>query len=291
MIAINWGTSNFRAYKVDARGNVEAEKSSGRGAVAVLPGGFQDALIAEVGEWLDAGENKILMCGMAGARRGWKEAPYLTVPASFEQVLDAVIKVDVEGLDVRIVPGVIGADQSGVPEVMRGEETEIFGCTTQPGTYVHFCLPGTHSKWVQVEDEKIVAFSTSMTGEIFKAVREHTILHSCTQHEPNDDDAFLQGVARAKQAGELEHQLFGVRTLVLTGRMKETSASSYLSGLMIGREVRAMAWKDDDVHLVGDPALCALYEKTLREFGVNSTMESAGAALRGLVRIGGSLRW
>jgi 2-dehydro-3-deoxygalactonokinase len=291
MIAVNWGTSNFRAYKVDAQGHVEAEKSSGRGAVTVSTGGFQDALVAEILDWMDMRDNRVLMCGMVGARRGWKEASYLQVPASFDQVVQGVIKLEVEGLDARIVPGLIGTDSYGVPDVMRGEETEILGCATEVGNNVHFCLPGTHTKWVRMDNGRIGPFLTSMTGDLFKAIRANTILRSCTQHEPNDGNAFLLGVARAGQGGELGHQLFGVRTLVLTGKMSDTSASSYLSGLLIGSEVREMARMDDEVHLIGDAALCALYQKALREFGLNSTIEPEGAALRGLLRIAGGLSW
>ena len=291
MIAVNWGTSNFRAYKLDAQGHVEAEKSSGRGAISVPSGGFQDALMAEILEWMDMHENRVLMCGMVGARRGWKEAPYLQVPTAFDQIVQGVIKLDVDGLDARIVPGLIGMDSNGVPDVMRGEETEILGCAAQVGNNVLFCLPGTHTKWVRMDDGRIGSFSTSMTGDLFKAIRENTILRSCTQHEPNDESAFLLGVARAGQEGELGHQLFGVRTLVLTGKMSDTSASSYLSGLLIGREVREMAHKEDDVHLIGEAGLCALYQKALLEFGVSSTIEPEGAALRGLLRIAGGLQW
>ncbi len=296
MIVVNWGTSNFRAYRTNARGRVEAEKTSNRGAITVQAGGFQDALVAEVMEWLDGGDNRILMCGMVGARRGWKEAPYIPVPANFEQVVQGVIKLDVDGMDARIVPGLIGADPSGVPDVMRGEETEIFGCGTEVGKNVYwknisFCLPGTHTKWVRTENGRICAFSTSMTGDLFRAIRESTILRSVAQHEPDDESAFLQGVARAGQDGELGHQLFGVRTLVLTGKMNEVSASSYLSGLLIGREVKEMARGTDDVHLIGEAPLCTLYQKALREFGLSSTIEPEGAALRGLLRIAGSITW
>ena len=291
MIAVNWGTSNFRAYKLDAKGHVEAEKSSARGAITVAAGGFQDALMAEIMEWMDIRDNRVLMCGMVGARRGWKEAPYQKIPATFEQVVQGVIKLDVDGMDARIVPGLIGMDSNGVPDVMRGEETEMFGCASENGSNAHFCLPGTHTKWIRMNDGKIASFSTSMTGDLFKAIRESTILRSCTQHEPNDEKAFLLGVARAGQDGELGHQLFGVRTLVLTGMMSDTSSSSYLSGILIGSEVRDMARKEDDVHLIGEAPLCALYQKAMREFGVTSTIEPEGAALRGLLRIAGSISW
>ena len=291
MIAVNWGTTNFRAYKLDAKGHVEGEKTSNRGAVSVPAGGFQDALVGELMEWLDAGDTRILMCGMVGARRGWKEAPYVEVPAGFESIVQSVIKLDVDGFDARIVPGLICADSSGVPDVMRGEETEILGCAGDLGGDVHFCLPGTHTKWVRMQDGKIGVFATSMTGDLFRAIRESTILRSCTQHEPNDEDAFLSGVKRAGQDGDLGHQLFGVRTLVLTGKMNEKSASSYLSGLLIGKEIRENARKEDHVHLIGEPSLCRLYQKAMRELGATSTIEPEGAALRGLQRIAGSMQW
>jgi 2-dehydro-3-deoxygalactonokinase len=257
----------------------------------VPPGGFYDALIDEVGDWIRTGEDKVLMCGMVGARRGWGEAPYVSVPATFDEVVDGVISLGLDSLDARIVPGLIGADECGVPEVMRGEETELFGCVSELGSYSRLCLPGTHSKWVTMEGGRIAAFTTWMTGDLYRAIRESTVLRSSTQQESMEDDAFLSGVARAKQAGEFGHHLFGVRTLVLAGKMRETSTASYLSGLLIGHEVKTMARKNGSVHLVGEPALCSLYTRALMEFDVESSTEPEGAALRGLIRIAGRLAW
>jgi 2-dehydro-3-deoxygalactonokinase len=294
MIAINWGTSNFRAWKLNAGGKVEDERSSGRGAMSVSPGRFHDALIAEVGDWVSAGETQVLMSGMVGARNGWKEAPYVPVPASLEQIVKAVTRIPVDSansVDVRIVPGLIGSDENGIPEVMRGEETEIFGSGVRAADSHHVCLPGTHTKWVRMKGKTVVSFSTSMTGDLYKAIREGTILRASTQQEASDSDAFLPGVARSKQGGELAHHLFGVRTLVLTGAMKERSASSYLSGILIGHEVRANTQKGEPVHLIGEPALCELYAIALGACGVDSSLEPEGAALRGMLRIAENLAW
>ncbi len=291
MIAINWGSSNFRAYKLDGAGNVEAERSSERGAVSVPPGRFPDTLMAEIGDWIQQGETKILMCGMVGARNGWQEAPYVPLPATIHNVAGGVIRVGVDALDARIVPGLMGADSDGVPEVMRGEETEIFGCDCEALADVHLCLPGTHTKWVRMEAGRIAGFSTSMTGDLYKAIRETTILRTCTQQEPADSEAFLRGVARSKQPGELAHHLFGVRTLVLTGGLNESSASSYLSGILIGHEVKAMTREGERVHLIGDAELCSLYATALQGCGAIPSLEPAGAALRGLRRIAERLRW
>jgi 2-dehydro-3-deoxygalactonokinase len=291
VIAINWGTSNFRAYRIDASGVVTAERSSALGATSVPVGGYAEALISEVGDWIAAGERRIVMSGMVGSRQGWKEAPYVRVPAAFDDVAVNVIRIEGHDFDARIVPGLMGADESGVPEVMRGEETEVFGCVDTPRGTRTLCLPGTHTKWVRAANGAIHAFSTSMTGDLFKAVREGTILHVCAQHEPSDAEAFRDGVARARQPGDLGHHLFGVRTLVLTGNLPEASASSYLSGILIGCEVKAMTTSKEPVHLVGDAGLCSYYAAALRAFDVRSTIEPPGAALRGLKRIAERLSW
>src|ERR1017187_462327 len=186
MIAINWGTSNFRAYKLDAAGNVEAERSSARGAVGVPSGKFLDALMTEVGDWVRDGERKVLMSGMVGARNGWKEALYVSVPATFDQVVDGVIRLEVKSLDARTVPGLIGADECGVPEVMRGEETEIFGCQSEIASHTHLCLPGTHTKWGRRQRVRIAAFPPSLTADLYKAIRESTILCTFPQQEPKE---------------------------------------------------------------------------------------------------------
>ncbi len=291
MIAVNWGTSNFRAFRIDAKGNLEAEKTSSTGALSVPPCEFLDALMAEVGDWISAGEKKILMSGMVGARQGWKEAPYVSVPATLGQVAGGVVPLQIDCLDARIVPGVIGADEYGIPEVMRGEETEIFGCDSEGACHSCLCLPGTHTKWVRMEDARIAGFTTCMTGDLYKAIREGSILRSFAGQDLIDDATFLLGVAHSRQAGALAHHLFGVRTLVLTARIDESSASSYLSGLLIGHEVKTMAREGESVHLIGDAALCSLYARALAEFDVQTSVEPAGADLRGLTRIAGRLSW
>jgi 2-dehydro-3-deoxygalactonokinase len=291
MIAINWGSSKFRAYRLDTKGEVIAERFSACGATSVSPGGFLDALMAEVEDWTREGEEKIVMCGMVGARQGWKEAPYVSLPAAIDQVVDGVIQLELDSLDARIVPGLIGTDEYGVPEVLRGEETEIFGCQREPSGYARLCLPGTHTKWVQMEGSRITAFTTFMTGDLFKAIRESTILRDFTQQECTNGDAFLLGVERAKQVGALAHHVFGVRTLALTSRIRGSETSSYLSGLLIGHELKTAARKGESVHLIGDPALCSLYARALREFDMASSVEPAGAAWRGLRKIAGRLAW
>ena len=290
MIAINWGSSNFRACKLDAAGNVEAERSSGRGAALVQPGSFLDALTAEVGDWVQEGEARILMSGMVGARNGWKEAPYIPLPAAFDQVVDGVIRIELNSLDARIVPGLIAADPSGVPEVLRGEEAEIFGCQSELAGYSHLCLPGTHTKWVRMEAAKIVAFSTSMTGDLYKAIRENTILRACA----NRSQPMAMRSCSAWRAQSKRERFF--TTSSASGRWFSPVVCRSLGIVLpVGAhhryDVKASARAGERVHLIGDLALCSHYARALGEFNVDSSLEPTGAALRGLVRIARSLKW
>ena len=176
MIAVDWGTSNFRAFRVSAEGAVFARCSSPQGILRVGEGNFEEALRAEVGVWLAAGEKHILLCGMIGSRQGWVEAEYLPCPVGIEELADAVVPVPFSGAKVRLVPGVIGPDAAGVPELMRGEETAAMGMLDACAGAGLVCFPGTHSKWIQLSDRKIVSFTTCMTGELYSALRKCTIL-------------------------------------------------------------------------------------------------------------------
>lgn len=291
MIAIDWGTSRFRAFRVSEEGSVVDARLSARGAGGIAQGRFREALDEEVGDWIEAGERKVLMSGMVGSRRGWREVAYVEVPAGVREMADGVERVDTPGIDARIVPGLQCMDGTGVPDVMRGEETEIAGCLDASAAACTFCLPGTHTKWVRVRAGKIVGFSTFMTGDLYAAVKKSTILAQMTGDDGQDMGAFEAGVLRSRQQGGLTHHLFGIRTAVLTGRMEECAAAGYLSGLLIGHEVKDAGVGDEPVHLVGDAMLCGLYSAALASYGVTAFAESEGAALRGLTRIAGLLRW
>ena len=157
MIGVDWGTSNFRAFRIAADGSIGGSivdrRSSPRGILAVESGGFEPALRNEIGDWLAAGEDRVLLCGMVGSRQGWLEAKYLRCPAGLDDLAAAVVAVPFDGAEVRLVPGVMARDAQGVPEVMRGEETQIAGLLTAlPGDAL-VCLPGTHSKWARLHDK------------------------------------------------------------------------------------------------------------------------------------------
>jgi 2-dehydro-3-deoxygalactonokinase len=292
LIAVDWGTSNFRAFRLNAEGAVLARRSSPQGILRVAAGKFEEVLRAEIGDWLAEGEKRVLLCGMIGSRQGWVEAEYLPCPAGISDLANGATQVPFSGADVWLVPGVMGPDAAGVPELMRGEETAAMGLLDACGAAGLVCFPGTHSKWIQLRDHNIMCFTTSMTGEIYTALRNCTILgRMISAGAVIGESAFLDGMARSADSGGLLHHLFGVRTLALMGRLKDDASASYLSGLLIGHEVRAAMPAGGVVHLVGDALLCGLYAQAIEACGGGATVEDEDAAARGLAAIGRRLHW
>jgi len=229
---------------------------------------------------------------MIGSREGWVEAEYLPSPVGIAELAKAVIQVPFPGAKVRLVPGVKGPDAAGVPELMRGEETAAVGMLDACAGAGLVCFPGTHSKWIQLSDRKIVSFTTCMTGELYSAVRKCTILErTMNSSAAVDKTAFHDGVVRSADLGGLLHHLFGVRTLALMGELREESSASYLSGLLIGHEVRATMPRGSRVHLVGAAHLCRLYAQAIEACGGGATVEGEDAAALGLAAIGRRLSW
>jgi 2-dehydro-3-deoxygalactonokinase len=179
MIGVDWGTTSFRAFRIAPDGTIRDRRAGLRGIVHVPDARFGDTLRDEIGPWLAAGENHVLLSGMIGSRQGWKEAPYLPCPAGAPQVAAALVEIEFDWAQVKLVPGLSATDEAGVAEVMRGEETQVFGVLEAMGGSGLACLPGTHSKWVRVEDGRITGFTTHMTGEAFGALRGQAILAVC----------------------------------------------------------------------------------------------------------------
>ncbi|HYZ62569.1 MAG TPA: 2-dehydro-3-deoxygalactonokinase [Acetobacteraceae bacterium] len=288
IIGVDWGTSSFRAYRLRGREVLERRESGG-GILQVDPGGFAAALRREIGPWLE-GNPRVLMAGMVGSRQGWVEAPYVACPAGPAELARRLVDAPFERAQVRIVPGLEARDADGVPEVIRGEETQIAGVLRQIGSDATACLPGSHSKWVTIRGGRIEGFATHLTGEAYAALRGHTILGRMMRDGETDRAAFRRGVARSGQKGGLLHHLFGVRTQSLFGQLSQNEAGSYLSGLLIGHEVRAAA-PDGTVHLIGAEALCALYALALEGCGVEAVVVAGDAAASGLALIAELALW
>ncbi len=286
MIGIDWGTTVLRAYRLAPDGAVIARRESPRGILTVEPGGFAGVLSEVTGDWIGQGERRVLLSGMVGSRQGWVEAPYLPCPADLAGLAAAAIAVPFEGAAIRLLPGLSCRDAQGVPEVMRGEETQILGATAAIGPgEATVCLPGSHSKWARVKDGAVLGFRSHLTGEAFAALAGHTILaRMMDPRAPHHPGGFARGVARAKQAGGLLHHLFGLRAAALFDEIAEAEAASCLSGLLIGHEVAAALEEGvaPPVILIGAAALTERYGAALDAFGAPHRVAAPDAAARGL---------
>lgn len=287
MIAVDWGTSSFRAYRLDTDGAILERREAPLGILAIANGRFAEALMSQVGDWAHNGCPAIIMSGMIGSRQGWREAPYAMTPAGADEIAASLVDVPLPN-DGRawIVPGVMTRSAAGVHDVMRGEETQILGALPALGSGCHrLCLPGTHSKWVTVAEGRIAAFTTHMTGEVFAVLAKHSILgRTMPEDAPEAWEAFVDGLDRAGAGGGLLHHLFGVRAQILAGGMQDVHSRDYLSGLLIGHECRAAA-PSGTVHLLGAPALTKRYTVALERLGCSVRSLDTDAVTQGLWRI------
>jgi 2-dehydro-3-deoxygalactonokinase len=291
MIAVDWGTSSFRAYRLDDGGAILARRESPRGISQVGPGEFPQVLTEEIGSWLTGAGEIIVLSGMVGSRQGWVEVPYCECPAGAHEIAARLQRVEFEGASAFIVPGVTGFDTAGVREVMRGEETQVLGAMGSLPEEAVVCLPGTHSKWVQVRRTQIVGFSTHFTGEMFAMLKAHSLLGRMLREGLPDEASFLAGVVRSAEPEGLLHHLFGVRSRGLFGELSAESASEYLSGLLIGHELRnaLAAAPDARVFLLGAPGLVDRYALGLRALGAEPRPLDAESAVDGMRRLARAL--
>ncbi|WP_338769089.1 2-dehydro-3-deoxygalactonokinase [Massilia sp. METH4] len=304
LIGLDWGSTSLRAWLIGPEGIVLDERKADKGASALSGhGAFLAAFDDVAGAWRTAhADLPVLACGMVGSAHGWLDVPYLRCPAGA-----AALAAGLRGPDggPHIVPGVLFDDTSLPPDVMRGEETQVAGALHLHETLrTSSCivLPGTHSKWAQVCDERIVRFATHMTGELYAVLREHSVLGRLMPEDaPVDPDAFVQGVDAARDHGELglPHQMFAARSLGVTGKLPHEMLADYLSGLLIGHELRAgLQWRamaglgSRPLALVGAPQLCARYQVALHRFGRPADLvldNTAPAGLFALAREAGLL--
>ena len=291
LIAIDWGTTAARAYRLDAQGAVRDERSAALGISHVRDQRYAEALADLLGDWQTDPAPR-LACGMIGSRQGWVEAPYVECPASLEAIAAGIAPVADAALG--IVPGLRTRDRFGIPDVMRGEETQLIGAVAASEASVLAVLPGTHSKWACVERGRVIDFATYMTGELYAVLLTHSLLGRMAERtQPAAiGPTFHQGVRRGLAAGELTHAMFGARTLVLTGELAPAGVDNWLSGLLIGREVAdAIAWAIEQhadatrVRIIGSDVLADRYAAALVVAGITAERGDRDAAARGLWRI------
>jgi 2-dehydro-3-deoxygalactonokinase len=264
-IAVDWGTTNRRAWRIAPDGGVVQEMEDPKGVLSIAAGGFAPA-VAEIRAAL--GDLPMLMAGMVGSNRGWVEAPYVPCPAGLPELAAKLIWVE-EGR-AAIVPGVCFSDGQAA-DVMRGEEVQILGAFAEglvsPDATV--CHPGTHNKWIALEDGRIARFRTVMTGEIFNLLKRHSILADLLAGPAEPDAAFEDGVRHGLEEDDLTAELFSVRARVLLGKAKREDAASYVSGLLIGSDLRIglRSFDREQVVTMGGPELTRLFASALRVAG------------------------
>lgn len=283
LIGIDWGTTSFRAWRMGPGGEVLETVSDGPGILAAgaLPGGFAQALRDRIGGWLDGAP--VIASGMITSRNGWVETPYLPLPLDANALAAGLTLHD----GIHFVTGAVSDPDGPAPDVMRGEETEIIGHLAAGGGEGLFVLPGTHSKWARAEGGRLVAFRTVMTGEVFAALRDHTILGRLIQPGPDSQSAFRRGVQAGRQDGALLGRIFSARTLALMDRLAPDQIADYLSGLLIGDEV-AHGVQDaaaGPVTIIGRGDLALRYRMALAEMGIAAKIAPPGMARQGLWEI------
>lgn len=281
-IAVDWGTTRLRVWAMGPDGAIAA-KSADQGMAGLTATQFEPVLRNLIADWLpdeglDGGRVEVLACGMVGARTGWIEADYRAVPCT---PLDAKRAIRPQVLDprlsVRILPGL---SQASPPDVMRGEETQIAGFLAQnPEFEGALCLPGTHSKWVEIADGQVRRFQTFMTGEQFALLSQQSVLRLSIGNVAPDVDAFDAGAALAvADPLAATRALFALRAAALLDGATGSVTAGRLSGLLIGAEIAAARdyWQDRQVVLIAAPALTTLYARALAQAGCEAGVTDGG---------------
>lgn len=283
--AADWGTSSLRLWLLDHEGGVVAESRGDDGILSVEPDGYPAVLRRHLAAVSAPAGVPVIICGMAGARQGWLEAPYAATPADLSAICSQAAVAPFDGADARILPGVAQYDPDR-PDVMRGEETQLMGLGLADGTV---CIPGTHSKWATLDGGRLTGFTTFMTGELFAVLGKHSILRHSVGDAGFDaaSTAFRAGVRRALDADNaLPALLFGVRARGLTAD-DPGDGGAFLSGLLIGSELSAVCrdGRSGTATLLASGALADLYESAMILAGLTVRRHDADAAARaGLYR-------
>lgn len=281
-IGLDWGTTSFRAYLVNGEGAVTEQVSASEGILAVKDGAFEQTLEQHIANWDTS--LPVIASGMITSRQGWVELPYVDCPAGPEDLAKSIhTKSLSSGRSIHFLTGLHLKSESLGHDVMRSEETQVFGSLDSGAK--HFITPGTHSKWIDVENGKITNFATYMTGETFAVLKAHSILGRLIANDADDEHAFLQGLDRAfADPAGLLHNLFSARSLALFQELAAEKISSYLSGLIIGAEVgHAVAMRDLTQHysVLASAGIGGKYMTALKHAGLRVSMGDPLAIVKG----------
>ena len=296
-IAVDWGTTNLRAFLIDQTGQVLDQRQSNRGMLTLEATEFEEALRRFLSGWLATGV-PIYMSGMVGSRGGWQEVPYQHCPMPLAALTEHLYWLPTSlPCPVAIVPGLQGVGVSGHQEVMRGEETQLLGALDWLQSHGRgdepplCCLPGTHCKWVHIEQGEVRHFSTTLSGELFARLNdESSLVKGLPISHTLQTAAFTKGLVASQQAGGLLHQLFSVRSQFVCGALAAAEVRDYLSGIVIGHDVKdmlaALAPTQTSVLLIGNQKLTQRYALALSSHGLKSEfLDASEASIRGLTRL------
>ncbi|WP_164659561.1 2-dehydro-3-deoxygalactonokinase [Tropicibacter sp. Alg240-R139] len=284
LIGLDWGTSSLRAFLINSDGDILDEVSTSQGIMNVKGRDFDAAFHDLIGAWVDETPLPVIASGMITSRNGWVETPYVQVPAGKNDLAKVLVPFkSSKGISIQFVTGMT-AEHDGAPDVMRGEETQIIGAAAMglgDGIYV---LPGTHSKWLVVKDGGIEDYKTYMTGELFAALKGHTILGTLMKDGEFSEEGFRIGVNEGlSAAGDLLNTLFHVRTMPLFEKISAEMAADYLSGMLIGAEISSGSSDIEagQVTIVGRGDLADRYEIALSVAGHSSRRAPSNICARG----------
>jgi 2-dehydro-3-deoxygalactonokinase len=289
-VVVDWGSSSFRAYRFDHSGDLAERRHADAGILAVQDGGFEEVLERQIGDWIAPGVD-IVLSGMITSRNGWVETPYAETPATLASLPDAAItRESRRGARLRFLPGV--CTRAPQPDVMRGEEIQIFG-SAGPDETVTLVLPGTHSKWATVTTGAITGFRTFLTGEIFALLKSQSIVGRLIPKEAGafDETTFRAGVRQAlgSTSAGLLNDVFTARSGALLGDFAPGEITDRLSGMLIGHEIRSgltlSGTEASPLRVVGETTLVARYLIAFSEIGRAAEKGPDHAAVAGFRRL------
>ncbi|MFK7889746.1 MAG: 2-dehydro-3-deoxygalactonokinase [Granulosicoccus sp.] len=284
VVLVDWGTSSLRVWCISANGNIVDRFSGPLGLSGLARDDFERVLEEQLSNLCVGSEVPAVICGMAGAAQGWYEAPYISTPCTLSGLGRSAVKVPSAKRDVWILPGIM---QLTPGNVMRGEETQLLGLHgVQPDFNGVVCLPGTHSKWVRVQEGRVEQFTTCMTGEFFGLLSQQSVLKHSVDGDGWNDTAFNTAVSEMIATPEkFADTLFSLRADRLLADLSPAEARGRLSGLLVGIELAATRayWSENPVALLGDSSLCSHYAAALTLQAVSiESIESEATTIAGL---------
>ncbi|GAB5379115.1 MAG: 2-dehydro-3-deoxygalactonokinase [Aliiglaciecola sp.] len=278
MILGDWGTSVCRLYLcqfIDEQLTV-VDRKAGPGSKKDLD--LEQSFFNLCSDWLEEfGRVPVFLIGTVGSNIGWKLVPYVSCPTDQHQLLASAMSFDARGVPFTIFPGLSCQNRHKLPDVMRGEETQIFGFLSQQPNHPAeqlVCLPGTHTKWALLEHDSISSFITSPVGELFEVLSNHSVLLNPIDDDSWDQKGFSEGLdIGLSKTSNIIHTLFATRAKQVLNNQSNTQASCFLSGLLIGADVKA-AMQDfhlfSNVVLIGSSKINSLYEVALNKLNIRT---------------------